>query len=267
MSSIELTADCGACAGLCCVALPFAKSADFAADKAAGQPCRHLGQDFRCGIHARLRQEGYPGCTVYDCFGAGQHVTRGTFGGQDWRQDPAAARRMFAVFPVMRQLHELLWCLGEALALDAARPLRRELRAARAEVERLSRGSAEEILAVDPGEWRGRVGPLLERASELARASVPGRLVRRRGADLMGARLRGADLRGADLRGAYLIGADLRGADLRLADLLGADLRGAELAGADLTAALFLTRAQLDAARGDVATRLPEHLGRPAHWA
>ncbi|MGW3479266.1 pentapeptide repeat-containing protein, partial [Streptomyces althioticus] len=57
------------------------------------------------------------------------------------------------------------------------------------------------------------------------------------------------------------------GADLRDADLIGADLRGADLAGADLTGALFLTQAQLNAARGDAATTLPPSLERPAHWA
>ena len=37
---------------------------------------------------------------------------------------------MFAVLPVMRQLHELLWYLTEALALPAARPVHDELREA-----------------------------------------------------------------------------------------------------------------------------------------
>ena len=39
---LGLRADCGSCFGLCCVALPFAASADFAVDKAAGQPCANL---------------------------------------------------------------------------------------------------------------------------------------------------------------------------------------------------------------------------------
>ncbi len=113
---------------------------------------------------------------------------------------------------------------------------------------------------------REEVNALLLRASELARAKVPGRKKNRRGADLIGARLKGADLRGACPRGAYLIAADLRGADLRDADLIGADLRDADLRGADLTGCLFLTQAQLNSARGDAATRLPAAVGRPAHW-
>ena len=261
----QLQADCASCFGLCCVALPFARSADFAVDKPAGQPCTHLDDDFRCGIHAQLRERGFAGCTVFDCLGAGQKVSQVTFGGRDWRSHPGTARRMFAVFPVVRQLHELLRYLAEALDLAAARPLHDELRAVHGRVDRLTRGSADELEACDVGAVRAEVSELLLRASELARAGLPRR--DHRGADLVGARLRGADLRGATLRGTYLIGADLRDADLRAADLVGADLRGADLRGADLSGALFVTQAQLESARGDTRTRLPEALRRPLHWS
>lgn len=262
----RLQADCGSCFGLCCVALPFSASADFAVDKEAGRPCRNLQQDFSCGIHSRLRREGFPGCTVFDCFGAGQRVSQVTFAGRDWRRHPRTARAMFQVFPVMRHLHELLWYLTEALALPAARPLRGELEEALERIESLARGTTEEILALDVAAHRGEVSALLLRVSELVRAGVPGGGRNRRGADLIGADLRGADLGGANLRGAYLIAADLRGADLRQADLIGADFRDADLRGADLTGAIFLTQAQLNAARGDRATRLPAALDRPGHW-
>ncbi len=74
-----LSADCANCFGLCCVGPAFAASADFAIDKAAGTPCPNLGGDFRCGIHDQLRPKGFAGCTVYDCFGAGQKVSQVTF--------------------------------------------------------------------------------------------------------------------------------------------------------------------------------------------
>ena len=44
---VSLVPDCGSCFGLCCVALPFAASADFPVDKPAGQPCGNLRSDFR----------------------------------------------------------------------------------------------------------------------------------------------------------------------------------------------------------------------------
>jgi len=263
----NLRADCARCFGLCCVAPAFAASADFAIDKAAGQACPNLQSDFRCGIHTRLRQQGFRGCAVYDCFGAGQQVSQGAFGGQDWRQAPRTARQMFAVFPIMRRLHELLWYLTEALTLHAARPIHGELRLALEETERLTHNSSDALMELDVAARRRDVDVLLRRVSELVRADIRRPTADRRGADLIGADLKDADLRGANLRGAYLIGANLSGADLRVADLLGADCRDADLSGADLTGSIFLTQSQLDAAKGDADTKLPPSLTRPTHWS
>jgi uncharacterized protein YjbI with pentapeptide repeats len=262
---LSLQADCGNCFGLCCVALAFTASADFAVDKDAGTPCKNLRADSRCGIHQNLRQEGFQGCTVYDCFGAGQKISQVTFEGRDWRDDRGTAKRMFGVFPIMRQLQELLWYLSEALTLQSARSLHRDLQVAYDETERLTQGSPETLGELDVAAHRGDVNTLLLQASELVRAGVRGKKDRR-GADLIGAKLKGADLRGANLRGAYLIGADLRGADLRLADLIGADFRDADLRGADLTESFFLTQSQLNAAKGDLDTKVPSPLIRPSHW-
>jgi uncharacterized protein YjbI with pentapeptide repeats len=266
VSSPTLHADCANCFALCCVALPFAKSNDFAVNKPAGTPCKNLQQDFRCGIHTRLRDTGFQGCTVFDCFGAGQQVSQVTFGGRDWRSHPGTAAQMYEVFPVMRQLHELLFYITQALELPAAAPVHTGLRAALAETEQLTAADADTLAALDVGELRQRINTLLLKTSELVRAKLPGRRRNHRGADLMGARLSGADLRGANLRGAYLIAADLSRADLRTADLIGADFRDADLRGADLRDAIFLTQPQLNAARGDATTRIPASLTRPSHW-
>jgi len=162
-----LRADCGRCFGLCCVAPAFSASADFAIDKPAGHPCPHLQADFRCGIHEDLRREGFPGCAAYDCFGAGQQVSQVTFGGRDWRRDPRAATQMYRVFLIMRQLHELLWYLVAALALEPARAVHGELRLALETTEAMTRSPADVLLELD--------------------------------ADITGTDLRGANLSGADL--------------------------------------------------------------------
>ena len=271
---------------MCCVAPAFARSADFAIDKPAGQPCPNLelhkqpgpnpeldnqtrpagGSGFGCGIHTELRQRGFAGCTVYDCFGAGQKVAQVTFAGRDWRRAPASAPLMFAVFATMRPLHELLWYLTEARDLPAAAPLHDRLDDAIARTRRLTDLPAEDLARVDVDAHRGTVVPLLRHASDLARAKVRGRRQPYQGRNVVGKDLRRTDLRGADLRGASAVGVDLRGADLTGADVTGADLRGADLRGADLRGALFLIQSQLDAARGDGATRLPAALSRPGHW-
>lgn len=263
----DLRADCARCQGLCCVAPDFARSADFAIDKPAGRPCPNLRSDRGCGIHATLREQGFPGCAVFDCFGAGQHVVQVTLAGQDWREGPSFATSMFAVFGVMRQLKELLWYLAEALERLPPGPLRTEAEQAQEQTRQLVDAPAPDLERLDGAAHRALAGPLLVRVSEALRADVLGRGPDRIGADLIGARLQDADLHGISLRGAYLIGADLRRSDLARTDVLGADLRGADLRGARLADSLFLTQPQLDAASGDGATSLPTSLSRPRHWS
>jgi hypothetical protein len=257
MASTELTADCANCFALCCVALSFTRSADFAFDKSAGDPCRNLLADFRCGVHPELRDTGMRGCTVFDCGGAGQKVSQHTYGGVSWRDDPASSAEMFAVFAIVRELHELLWYLTEAVEFAP------EARALLEETEAMTLLPAAEILVLDVAAHHARARELLLRVSAAARTPQG---IDNRGADLMGAKLGRGQLDGASFRGAYLIGADLRGASLRRADLIGADLRDADLSGADLSDALFVTQAQINAARGDRATRIPRRLARPTHW-
>lgn len=270
----DLKADCESCFGLCCVALPFAASADFANDKIAGKPCHNLQSDFRCGVHNNLRELGFKGCTVFDCFGAGQKVSQVTFNGSDWRQNPKLANEMYEVFPIMKQLHEMLWYLNECLMLIAASEIHNEIKTILEETEKLTLMDPELILNLDIIAHRAEVNSLLLRASELARAVALKKFntnkkrqkVTGRALDLIGAKLKDTNFIGANLRGAYLIAADLRGADLRGSDLIGADLRDANLSGADLTGSIFLTQAQINSAKGDYHTKLPNTLKRPSHW-
>ncbi|GIP44599.1 hypothetical protein J45TS6_30580 [Paenibacillus sp. J45TS6] len=264
----SVRADCNQCFGLCCTALPFAKSADFTFDKDGGTPCTNLRADYRCGIHQDLREKGLKGCTVYECFGAGQKVSQVTYKGEDWRSYPATAEEMFAVFPIVQQIQEMLWYLHEALALEVTTSFHNELRVQIEECERLTRESPENILRINVPELRANVNKLLILTSERVRSQIQKKKSpkKTRRSDFIGANLKGADLAGADLRGALLIAADLRGADMRVTDLIGADLRDADVSGADLTGCIFLTQVQVNAAKGDSSTKLPSYLKIPAHW-
>ena len=53
----HLKANCEKCFGLCCVALPFAASVDFAVNKDGGKPCSNLQSDFKCSIHKILEEK------------------------------------------------------------------------------------------------------------------------------------------------------------------------------------------------------------------
>lgn len=217
--------------------------------------------DNGCGIHDRLRPSGWPGCVAYDCFGAGQHVTRVTYGGASWRdvEDPDGLAEMGAVLSTVRQLHEMRWLLREAndLRPDAG------AHQLDAEIAGLTGGTPVELLTFDVDDLHERVGVVLRAVSADVRGPHRPAYARQ---DLAGKNLRAWDLRGVDLRGATLIAADLRGVDLTDADLLGADLRDADLRGAELAEALFLTQTQVSSAIGDPATTIHTRLVRPQHW-
>ena len=271
----SLRADCASCSGLCCVALAFGTDSGFGFDKAAGDPCTNLQDDYRCGIHTELRPRGFAGCTVFDCQGTGQKVTQSTFGGRSWRDADAAERElMFVTFQVMRPLQDLLWLLDEALDRPETRTLHAELESLFTETEQLTLLDADGVLATDVQAQRRRVTGLLSQASELVRAQARGRrrpsAAARRAvpdASLVAANLAEQDLRGVDLSRALLVSADLREADLGGADLRDADLRDADLSGAHLAGALFLSQFQVNSADGDPRTELPPRLSRPDHWS
>ncbi|TFC84012.1 pentapeptide repeat-containing protein [Cryobacterium sinapicolor] len=267
-----LRANCADCFALCCTAFGFQKSADFPINKPAGTPCLNLADDFSCSIHDSLRARGFRGCTVFDCFGAGQYVSQNLFGGTSWKERPDTSAEMFSAFAVVRQLHEMLWYLVEAAERATTSDRLGPVAQLRREIQRALDGEASAILATDVERIRAEVRQALIGVSEEARGGYTAGAEADESAnlhpsvDLVGRNLRSTRLCGADLRGAYLIAADLRRNDLAGVDLLGADLRDARVEGADLSNALFLTQLQVDAAQGDGTTVLPAALARPQHW-
>jgi hypothetical protein len=199
---------------------------------------------------------------------------------------------MFEVFLIIKTLHEMLWYLAEALERQKDSGVQDEIRRMLAETERLTNLSAEELLKYDLLMHRMAVNALLKKTSEAVRKEVkaaskakaagkvdggvkasrsPEKTLKGRkfpggGLDLIGADLRNRKLLGENLSGALLIAADLRGADLTGADLIGADLRDADLSGADLSRSIYLTQAQINAAKGNASTKLPRVLVHPGHW-
>jgi|GEM_PF-7066502 len=81
--SKDLSHDCSACAGMCCVAHKLEKEEDvFAFDKNEGEVCEHLTvvedhtHRFQCGVWESLERLNCNGCLNYRCGGAGNFVTQ-----------------------------------------------------------------------------------------------------------------------------------------------------------------------------------------------
>jgi len=230
--------------------------------------------NFHCTVHKDLREKGLKGCTAYDCFGAGQKVAQATYKGLDWRQSPEYAKQMFDVFLIMRQLHEMMWYLTEALSLQAALSIQDKLKLLLDETEHHTHLTPNSLIELDIDAHRTKVNALLFQTSELVRdkfnneKKMPsGRKNIKAGKfDFFGADLRKTNLIGSNLRGACLIAANLKGNDLSGADLIGADLRDADITGANLKDSIFLTQAQINTAKGDSSTKLPASIVRPSYW-
>ncbi|WP_408008977.1 pentapeptide repeat-containing protein [Pseudalkalibacillus sp. A8] len=265
----DLKSDCKNCFGLCCVALPYSRSADFPINKDGGTPCRNLCSNNLCSINDQLIEKGFRGCVTYECFGAGQNVSQTIYKGEDWREESKRAEEMFAVFPIVQQLHEMLWYMKQALGLKETQSLHASLQKIFEETVELAIKTPKKILQIDIGAHRSNVNVLLIETSNLYRADLIKKSKKRRlkkRSDYIGANLAGWDLQGENFRGILMIAANLSHSDLRKADFIGADLRDAELSGANLKEALFLTQSQINSAKGDAQTRIPNYLEKPSHW-
>ena len=68
---------------------------------------------------------------------------------------------MYDSFPVMHQLHEMLWYLNEAILLKATQPIHKDLKEAIEETERLANLSPDELMKINVPLHRAEVNILL----------------------------------------------------------------------------------------------------------
>lgn len=269
-----MKADCKNCFGLCCTALNIMASSDFPINKPAGTPCMNLQSDYSCQIHSQLRDKGFKGCTVFDCLGAGQFVSQTTFEGQSWRESPDIAKKMFQVFPIMEQIHEMVAYVAEALAYEIPKDLADKLGKQLEELRNLTKLDADDLLALDLIMYRFSTNELLTSVSDSVRKETISKMSGNRKfkefdharADWVGKKHKEKDLRAIDFRGAYLIASDMRNSDLRAVNFIGADLRDVNFSGANLSSSMYLTQMQINSAKGDEKTKLPFYIDRPSHW-
>ncbi|KRA94997.1 hypothetical protein ASD83_19410 [Devosia sp. Root685] len=68
---------------------------------------------------------GYDGCEAFDCLGAGQRASA-IFAAENWRRDPAVARRLYASFSLLLRIQEMRRALETAADLDIGAALHEE---------------------------------------------------------------------------------------------------------------------------------------------
>lgn len=156
------------------VALYFSASDGFPNNKSAGKPCLNLQSDFGCSIHKDLRKKGLKGCTTYDCFGAGQKVAQITYAGHNWRENPELSDKMYEVFLIMRQLHEMLWYLKQALSIQTNEKIKNKINNLIAKTEDITKSAPDLLMTLDIEVHRDNVNALLRQTSEFVRTKELG---------------------------------------------------------------------------------------------
>lgn len=260
--SIEkLKIDCKKCSGLCCVAFYFSKIDGFPENKKAGKPCINLNNNFKCKIHQDLDALNMKGCIGYDCFGAGQHVTQLTYKGESWQAINHKSKEIFDVFIVMSQLFQIQFYLEEALLILPAKGLWDRINDLLIEKRMISYSNPQDIIQFNIDSYKSRVDIILKQVIATIKInhdeSKP---------NYLGRNCEGKNMSGLDLSGNLLIAANFDRCQFNGTIFLGADTRDTDFKNADLSEAVFLTQGQINSAKGNRFTKLPEHLDYPKAW-
>ncbi|MGL5676802.1 MAG: pentapeptide repeat-containing protein [Cellulosilyticaceae bacterium] len=261
MNLKELHIDCKNCSGLCCVALYCSKIDGFPENKDAGVPCKHLEADFKCDIHGELIEKNLRGCLNYECFGAGQKVTRMYADKGGWEQNPSQRAEIYQVFLGVTQLYQMRWYLLQALELHVSSERDGAIEKLIQENGEIVEQEPKKILSYDLEAYRERVNVLLKALTNQVRTTKDNG-----NKNFFGKNLKGKNLDGKDFTMALMIAANLEKCRLRRANLLGADMRDTNIKDTDLSESLFLTQMQINSAKGNAETKLPSYLSRPSTW-
>lgn len=258
-----LKIDCAQCSGLCCVALYCMKTDGFPANKDAGSPCRHLQTDFRCAIHSTLVQKKLKGCLAYDCFGAGQKTTQLYEKKGTWKANAAQAEEIFAAFVTVFHLHQMLWYLIEAYTLTTDEGVKSRIDMLITENQQMVQEPQMDHWPSSLEQYRTRVNEVLK---QILRPLSRKNTNKAKNRDYFGKDFKRANLDESDFSMSLLVAANLEGCSLQGTSFLGADLRDANIKDADMSKSIFLTQMQLNSAKGNEHTKIPESLSRPASW-
>lgn len=261
----SLKPDCSKCSGLCCTALFFSETDGFPESKSAGKPCINLQKDFRCKIHGELEKSKMKGCIGYDCFGAGQQVTQSIYFGQTWRNVPKQAKEIFDVFIAVFQLYQIRYFLLESMAILPAKVLQDDIKALIEKNEMICNCKPQNIIIFNIENHRNKVNVLLKQVCSLVQKSLHCEN-KKCPSDFLGGNFKDKDMRGLDLSTKLLIAANFNNCVFDGTIFLGADTRDADFSNADLRDAVFLSQGQINSAKGNRNTKLPQYLDHPITW-
>lgn len=261
----SLKTNCSQCSGLCCTALFFSEMDGFPENKQAGKPCLNLQKNFRCKIHGELEKRKMKGCIGYDCFGAGQQVTQSIYSGKTWQNTPGQAKEIFDVYIAVFQLYQIRYFLLEAMAILPAKVLRNNIKPLIEENEIICNSKPQDIVKFNIENHRSKANVFLKQVCNLLQKSLCCRNTKCP-SDFLGKNFENKDFSGLDFSTKLLIAANFNNCVFTGTIFLGADTRDADFSNVDLRDAVFLSQGQVNSAKGNRNTKLPQYLDYPFAW-
>lgn len=257
---------CEKCCGLCCVALYFTKSDGFPKDKEAGAAYENLQNDYRCKMYPELSKQRLKGCMTYDCFGAGQFITRHLKSLPNWLIiSPKEAVRIFDSYLVVLKVHQTLWYLSQCLMLCLPQSEKEDAKSFINEGSALIETPLEMMSVLDTQPFCEKSNVYLRRICAIYQTGSCN-VNKTQISNYMGKNMQRKNLAGIDFSMSLLIAANLVKANLYGANFLGADMRDTNICDTDLSQCLFLTQFQINSAKGNSNTILPPYLHKPKTW-
>ncbi|MXQ74263.1 pentapeptide repeat-containing protein [Clostridiaceae bacterium DONG20-135] len=265
MEMKDLRIQCENCFGLCCRALYFSKMDGFPENKRAGKACSYLCAASRCSIYSQLGEKHLKGCMNYDCFGAGQHMSAWIKQQNIYITDKQMDTAVMESFHKLMKLHQQLWYLKQAILLIEEHHLHIDTTGELEKLEILLRKEPDKITKPDIEISHDAVNGILRRVSACIQTKYANdtHII---GSSFLGKSFKKQSLKGCDFSMKLLIGCDFTDADLAYVNFLGSDVRDANFSNVDLRCSLFLTQFQINSAKGNKATMLPDYLKRPRTW-
>lgn len=260
----EFKIDCFKCSGLCCTALFFSKIDGFPENKGAGKPCSKLKEDYSCSIHKELEKKNMKGCIGYDCFGAGQFVTEKVYKGESWKTLKNKSEEIFNTFTIAFQFYQVSYYLEEARTIAVAKEFHKDISKLIEENENFYDFKAKEIITFDIEKYREKANIILKKVSKSILENLKNN--NKPINSFFGKSFKNKNISGLDLSMQLLIAANFDGCNFKGTIFLGADTRDCNFSNADLVEAIFLTQGQINSAKGNRNTKLPEHLDYPISW-
>lgn len=261
----ELKIDCSKCSGLCCTALFFSKVDGFPENKVAGKACIKLKNNYYCKIHNELEKKNMKGCIGYDCFGAGQHVTQHIYIGKTWSDSPECAQEIFDVFIIIFQLYQIRYFLEESILIVSAKNLGDNIQKLINENKSICNDIPQNIINFDIECYRSKVNIILKQVSSSILKKFKN-VDNAKSIDFLGRSFKKKDMSGLDLSMKLLIATNFDSCIFEGTNFLGADTRDTNFSNADLREAVFLTQGQINSAKGNRNTKLPQYLDYPVTW-